>query len=65
MKKVSPKESVEGDDIVLRGSVRAPEGFSEGKPKAAAAARSFNSLIELKRCAHQPMRCPETDLTLY
>ena len=25
----------EGDDTVLRGSVRAPEGFSEGKPKAA------------------------------
>ena len=30
-----PKESVEGDDTVLRGSVRAPEEFSEGKPEAA------------------------------
>ena len=32
MEKLSPKESVEGADTVLRGSVRAPEGFSEGKP---------------------------------
>ena len=32
--KLSPKGSVEGDDTVLRGRVRAPEGFSEGKPKA-------------------------------
>ena len=35
VEKLSPKESVEGADTVLRGSVRAPEGFSEGKPKAA------------------------------
>ena len=35
MDKLSPKESVEGAETVLRGSVRAPEGFSEGKPKAA------------------------------
>ena len=34
-KNCPPKESVEGDDTVLRGSVRAPEGFSEGKPEAA------------------------------
>ena len=34
-KNCPPKESVEGADTVLRGSVRAPEGFSEGKPKAA------------------------------
>ena len=34
-KNCPPKESVEGDDTVLRGNVRAPEGFSEGKPKAA------------------------------
>ena len=33
--KLSPKESVEGANAVLRGSVRAPEGFSEGKPEAA------------------------------
>ena len=32
---LSPKESVEGADTVLRGSVRAPEGFSKGKPEAA------------------------------
>ena len=28
-----PKESVEGAHTVLRGSVRAQEGFSKGKPK--------------------------------
>ena len=33
--KLSPKESVEGGDTALRGSVRAPDRFSEGKPKAA------------------------------
>ena len=33
--KLSPKESVEGEDTALRGSVRAPNGFSEGKPEAA------------------------------
>ena len=35
MEKRSPKESVEGANTVLRGSVRVPKGFSEGKPKAA------------------------------
>ena len=35
MEKLSPKESVEGADTVLRGSVRAPKGFSEGKAEAA------------------------------
>ena len=35
VEKLSPKESVEGAHTVLRGSVRAPEGFSEGKPEAA------------------------------
>ena len=37
VEKLSPKESVEGADTVLRGSVRAPEGFSEDKPEAAKA----------------------------
>ena len=35
VEKLSPKESVEGGDTALRGSVRAPEGFSKGKPEAA------------------------------
>ena len=35
VEKLPPKHSVEGPDTVLRGSVRAPKGFSEGKPKAA------------------------------
>ena len=30
--KLSPKESVEGGDTALRGSVRVLEGFSEGLP---------------------------------
>ena len=34
-KNCPPKESVEGDDTVLRGSVRVPEGFSEGTTEAA------------------------------
>ena len=33
VEKLSLKESVEGADTVLRGSVRAPKGFSEGKPE--------------------------------
>ena len=32
---MSPKERVKGANTVLRGVVRAPEGFSEGKPEAA------------------------------
>ena len=35
VEKLSPKESVEGTDTVLRGSVKAPKGFSEGKLEAA------------------------------
>ena len=35
MEKLSPEESVKGAHTVLRCSVSAPEGFSEGKPKAA------------------------------
>ena len=35
MEKLSSKESVEGVNTMLRGSARAPEGFSEGKPEAA------------------------------
>ena len=35
VEKLSPKESVEGGDSALMGSVRAPKGFSKGKPEAA------------------------------
>ena len=35
VQKMSPKESVDGADTVLRGIVRAFKGFSQGKPKAA------------------------------
>ena len=33
VEKLSPKESVKGAHTVLRSSVRAPKGFSEGKPE--------------------------------
>ena len=35
VEKLSPKESAEGAHTVPGGSVKAPEGFSEGKPEAA------------------------------
>ena len=35
VEKLSPKKSVEDAYTVLRGSVRAPKGFSKGKPEAA------------------------------
>ena len=35
VEKLSLKESVKGGDTALRGSVRAPVGFSKGIPKAA------------------------------
>ena len=35
VEKLSPKESVKGAITMLRGSVRAPERFSQGKPEAA------------------------------
>ena len=34
VEKLSPKESVKGAATVLRGSVKTPKGFSEGKPEA-------------------------------
>ena len=35
VEKLSPQGSVKGANTVLRGSVRAPEGLSEGKPETA------------------------------
>ena len=35
VEKLSPKESVKSGNTALRDHVRAPEGFSEGKPEAA------------------------------
>ena len=35
MEKLYRRESVKGGDTVLKGSVRASNGFSEGKPEAA------------------------------
>ena len=35
MQKLSPRESVKGDNTVLRGSVKVPKVFSKGKPEAA------------------------------
>ena len=52
MEKLSPKESVEGADTVLRGSVRALEGFSESKPLGFAAEGSQGV-----RCQVSGVRC--------
>ena len=35
MEKLTPEESVKGGNTSLRGSVRAPKGFSKSQPKAA------------------------------
>ena len=52
MEKLSTKESVEGADTVLRGSVRAPEGFSEGKPEAA------KPRVFPRKIPREPSHCP-------
>ena len=52
VEKLSPKKSVEDADTVLRGSVRAPEGFSEGKPEAAkprGRPKDFQQLLRLPK----------------
>ena len=59
VKKLSPKESVEGADTVLRGSMRAPEGFSEGKAEAAKPRRrSPRGFAAAAQCRH-PRHSPE------
>ena len=53
VEKLSPKDSVEGANTVLRGSVRAPKGFSEGKPEAAKPrGRSPRGLLANKASLH-------------
>ena len=49
VEKLSPNESVEGANTVLRGSVRAPNEFSEGKPKGAKPRRRNPTM---KSCVH-------------
>ena len=60
MEKLSPKESVEGAAILLRGSVRAPNGFSKGKHEAAKprgrqgfAAKGLPKENPAAQCRHQ------------
>ena len=50
MEKLSPKESVEGANAVLRVSVRAPKGFSEGKPEAAKPRGRSPEVLQLRVC---------------
>ena len=45
VEKLSPKESVEGADTVLRGSVRAPEGLPEVCPRVCP--KDFQQLLRL------------------
>ena len=61
VEKLSPKESVEGADTVLRGSVRASEGFSEGKPEAAKSRRRSPQGFAAKGL---PKENPKGDLSL-
>ena len=60
MEKMSPKESVEGTDTVLRGSMRAPKGFSKGKPEASKPRGRSPRGCE----AEEPKENPEGALTL-
>ena len=62
MEKLSPKESVEGADTVLKGSVRDPEGFSEGKPEAAKPRGVAPEVLQPRVCprkiTREPSNCP-------
>ena len=48
--KLSPKESDEGADTVLKGVVRALEGFSKGKPKAANRGGAAPKVLQVRVC---------------
>ena len=52
MEKLTPKESVKGGDTALRGSVRAPEGSSEGKPEV------LQPRVYPKKIPREPSHCP-------
>ena len=51
--KTAPKESKDGDHTALRGSVRAPKGFSEGKPEGAQRPR-----VCLRKFQREPSHWP-------
>ena len=58
MEKLSPKESVEGTNTVLRGSVRAPKGkprAPEGKPEASKPRGAAPEVLKPRVC---PRRIP-------
>ena len=61
VEKLSPKESVEGTNTVLRGSVRALKGFSKGKPEASKLRGRSPRAVEAKGL---PEENPEGALTL-
>ena len=50
VKKLSPKERVEGGNTKLRGSVRAPKRFSKGKPPLFAQGKSQGSPHTILQC---------------
>ena len=62
MEKLSPKERVEGSHTVLKGSVRAPEGFYKGKPKAenrgGAAPEVLHPRVCPRKIPREPSHCP-------
>ena len=56
--KLSRKESVKGANTVLRGSVRAPEGFSEGKVKASKPRGAAPKVLQPRVCPRKIPREP-------
>ena len=58
MEKLSPKESVKGAVTMLRGSVRDPEGFNEGKSEAAKSNGAQPPRVCLKKIPREPSHCP-------
>ena len=58
VEKLSPKECVEGADTVLRGSVRAPKGFSEGKAEAAKPRGRSPEVLQPRVCPRKIPREP-------
>ena len=62
VEKLSSKESVEGANTGLRGSVRAPEGLFEGKPEAEKLGGAAHEVLQPRVCPkkipREPSHCP-------
>ena len=62
VEKLSPEESVKGANTVVRGSVRAPKGYSKGKPEAAKSRGAAPGVLQHRICPRkihrEPSHCP-------